>query len=343
MKYYSNILLLILSVVVSVSCSSDKHFKDEYAVDGFINGIKEGKAVLAKLDLVSNERVDLDSAEIQDGRFHFRGRVQHPYLHAIYFDGREKPIHFFLENSKITIHADILDPDRAKIVGSREDSLFRTYATDDIFDRKKGMRIMLDHPDYVFSAFTAYYQFQLFAIEADTMAMILDRFDVDVKKSEYYRHLESLYQTLGRVAVSRPAPQFSIPDTNGLLVPLADLKGKYVLLDFWASWCAPCRAANPKLVEIYNEFRRRNFTILGISVDKDRDRWLRAIESDRLPWTNLSNLTGWDAVTDAYAVKAVPQNFLLDPEGIIIAKNIEPELLKEKLEAILPPEQPAKN
>ena len=114
------------------------------------------------------------------------------------------------------------------------------------------------------------------------------------------------------------------------------LRGKYVLIDFWASWCAPCRASNPELVKVFETFQNRNFTILGVSVDKDKKRWLDAIDKDRLPWINVSNLKGWDEVSNLYGVKAVPQNFLIDPEGIIIDKNIEVEEIMDKLDKVLP-------
>jgi peroxiredoxin len=203
-----------------------------------------------------------------------------------------------------------------------------------IFDRKKGMEIMLNHPDYSFTAFTAYYQFQLYNIQDDTLSFIMNNFTASVKKSAYYKHLDKLYNTLKKVSISQPAPNFKIPDVAGNLVGLEDFRGKYVLIDFWASWCAPCRASNPALVEVYNTFKDKNFTIVGISIDRKKDRWLKAINTDKLPWTNLSNLKGWDEVSTIYGVKAIPQNFLLDPDGIIIDKNIEPDILIEKLNKI---------
>jgi peroxiredoxin len=127
-----------------------------------------------------------------------------------------------------------------------------------------------------------------------------------------------------------------MPNTIGEMVNLSDFKGKYVLLDFWASWCAPCRASNPTLVKTYDKLKNRDFTIIGISVDKNRELWLKAINKDGLTWPNLSNVNGWDEVSNTYGVKAVPQNFLIDPQGIIIDKNIDVDVLYEKLDKILP-------
>jgi peroxiredoxin len=168
------------------------------------------------------------------------------------------------------------------------------------------------------------------------MQLIKNRFSKNVKRSNYYEHLNKLYESIKNVAIGQPAPNFKIQDSNKKWVHLSDFKGKFVLIDFWASWCAPCRASNPELVKVYEAFQNRNFIILGISVDKDKKRWLDAIEKDRLPWINVFNLKGWDEVSNLYGVKAVPQNFLIDPEGIIIDKNIEVEEIMDKLDKVLP-------
>lgn len=330
------ITLLIFTAIIFQSCISQHDKTEGYTLKGNIEGIDSGKAFLAKLDLVSNESVYVDSAEIQKGKFTFSGKTESPYLHTMFINDESNKIHFFLENSDIEIAADINNLELAKITGSREDSLFHSYNMDDIFDRNKGMDIMLNYPDYAFAAFTAYYQFQIYNIHADTLKLIIQGFKEPVTKSVYYAHLVKLYDTLERVAISKPAPKFTIPDTKGNLISLDDFKGTYVLIDFWASWCAPCRAANPKLVHIYNTFSNRNFTIVGISVDRDKDGWIKAIQTDKLPWLNLSNLKGWDEVSDNYGVKAIPQNFLLDPDGIIIDRNLEAEKMFEKLNLILP-------
>ncbi len=330
------LFLLIISILQSCNSKVDKI--EEYTISASIEGIDSGKALLAKLDLVTNEQVDVDSSEIKNGKFTFKGEIESPYIHTIFVNGKANKIHFFLENSDIEISADFNDLEHAKITGSREDSLFRSYKTDDIFDREKGMEIMLKYPDYSFAAFTAYYQFQIYNINIDTLDIIMNSFSSHIKETVYFKHLDKLYNTLKRVAVSQPAPVFEIPDTEGNMVSLNDFKGKYILIDFWASWCAPCRESNPQLVKVYDIFNKRNFTIIGISIDKDRDRWLKAIESDQLPWTNLSNLNGWDEVSTIYGVKAVPQNFLIDPNGIIIDKNINTDIMIDKLNNILPGE-----
>jgi peroxiredoxin len=329
-------LVQILSVIVfAQSCNPGVEMNGGYTIYGNIDGIENGEVILSKLDLSNNESVDIDSTEIKDGKFSFKGKVESPYLHTLFFNNAKDKFHFFLDNSEIKISGNIHDIENSTISGSREDSLFRSYDLDDIFDREIGMEIMLAYPDYCFSAFTAFYQFQIHNIQNDTLDMIMQGFTDPVRKSVYYEHLNNLYNRLKKMAISQPAPTFSLPDTAGNIVMLDELKGKYILIDFWASWCPPCRAANPKLIEVYEQFSEKNFTIVGISVDKDEVLWKKAIEDDHLPWINVSSLSGWDSISEIYGVKAIPQNFLLDTNGIIIDKNIEPEHLIAYLDQIL--------
>lgn len=328
-------LMIVTIIVLIQSCNSQVKKINGFIVNGKIENLENGNVLLSKLDLATNEKFDVDSTEIIDGNFSFEGKIESPYIHTLSFNSRKERIHFFLENSEISILGDLNNLEDVKIIGSREDSLFHTYKIEDVFNRKKGMEIMLKYPGYSFAAFTAYYQFQMFNIQSDTMEIIVNGFKEPVNKSIYFKHLNNLYSTIKRVAISQPAPSFSVPDTSGKLVELDDFKGKYVLIHFWASWCAPCRAANPGLIEVYNRFSDKNFTIIGISIEKNEDHWKLAIENDKLPWINLSNLKGWDKVSENYGVKAIPQNFLLDPYGVIIDKNIEPEHLIDKLDKIL--------
>jgi peroxiredoxin len=143
-------------------------------------------------------------------------------------------------------------------------------------------------------------------------------------------------QASGKIAVGYAAPDFTMADTEGKQISLSSFKGKYVLLDFWASWCGPCRGENPNVVANYNKYKTKNFTILGVSLDEDKTAWLGAIKKDNLTWTHLSDLKGWsNAVAKIYGVESIPFNALLDPTGKIIATDLRNEELGKKLGEIL--------
>ncbi|MEJ6980833.1 TlpA disulfide reductase family protein [Pedobacter sp. P351] len=167
---------------------------------------------------------------------------------------------------------------------------------------------------------------------------LYDLLGSDIKKMPSAKIISERFKKERNLAVGATAPVFSQASVEGKQVKLTDFRGKYVLLDFWASWCGPCRQENPNVVKVYNQFKDKNFTVLGISLDRPgaKSAWLKAIEDDKLTWTQVSDLNFWkNEVAVMYNVTGIPQNFLLDPEGKIIAKNLRGEQLESALNDIL--------
>jgi len=136
--------------------------------------------------------------------------------------------------------------------------------------------------------------------------------------------------------VGRPAPEFTLPDVNGKPVSLNSFRGKYLLVDFWASWCGPCRRENPNVVKAFQQFKDKNFTILGVSLDETKEAWMKAIVQDQLKWTQVSDLKHWESsVVGLYGIQGIPYNVLLDPDGKVIAENLTGSSLERKLSEVL--------
>lgn len=165
---------------------------------------------------------------------------------------------------------------------------------------------------------------------------LLNSMDVKTQANEKFVETRKHIEINKKLMVGQPAPLFSQADTSGNELTLESFRGKYVLIDFWASWCKPCRAQNPALVKLYKKYANNNFTILGVSLDSKKENWTKAILDDNIPWHHVSDLRLWNnAVAKMYNVSYVPQTYLIDPNGIIVAKNLKEEKLEEALDKYL--------
>ncbi len=193
------------------------------------------------------------------------------------------------------------------------------------------------HPD----AFASMYVLNtmITIIPADKAQLYYDELTPAYKNTSYAASIQKTIDAKKVTAIGKIAPDFEQPDTSGKMVKLSDFKGQYVLLDFWASWCGPCREENPNVVKAYQKFHDKGFTVLSVSLDQPgkKANWLNAIHHDGLIWTQVSDLQFWNnAAAVLYGIKAIPQNFLIDKDGKIIAVNIKGDDLNKKLTELFP-------
>ena len=191
------------------------------------------------------------------------------------------------------------------------------------------------HPSSIVSAYEIYSNFS-YNPRLGQLDSLYQELDTNLRTTYFGRIIENIIEKEKLTAIGKPAPEFSANDVNGKPIALSSFKGKYVLIDFWASWCGPCRQENPNVVKAYHRFHDKGFDIFGVSLDRDKVKWLEAINKDGLDWTQVSDLKGWESASvSLYGVQGIPMNYLLDKNGIIVAKGLRGDELENKLAEIL--------
>lgn len=218
---------------------------------------------------------------------------------------------------------------------ARMDSLSAAATMMDNRQKKLAKDYAAAHP----SSYVAVYEvlaYFSYNPDAEELQTLYNGFTPKIQSSHLGRELKKILDAALLTGVGRPAPVFVQTDTKGRPVALSSLKGQYVLVDFWASWCAPCRAENPNVLKSYRAYHSKGFTVLGVSLDDERSPWLAAIRKDGLPWTQVSDLKGWkNSVAVLYGVEGIPMNYLLDKNGTIVAKGLRGDDLEKKLAEFL--------
>ena len=357
-----------LMVVLVFACNSEKgqknesRTKDSYTLLGNLEGFADSSMVI-----MSAGNKPMDSALIIDDKFKFTGSIKQPMSVYLNVKGTRDFTTLWLEPSEITISAKRGEFRQAKITGSelqKEDDLLRAqisplrFKQDSLEQLLKPSMEPLEQQnliksylkfekqeDSVYKAFIADYKASL--VSADILNIykttwgkaitqtLYDGFTKEVKNSTYGKAISEYLALNKALKIGDPYVDFTMADIHGVTQQLSDSEGKVVLLEFWASWCGPCRAENPNLVNTYKTYQPKGFEIFAVSLDIDKEDWLAAIEKDNLPWLHVSDLKEENKAGLIYGVNGIPDNFLIDENGIVIARNLRGEQLNEALAKLL--------
>lgn len=373
MKISITYLSVLFSIFLLFSCNentTEQTIQDAYSINADLSDCNYTKAYLGKFE--DGKMNIIDSSDIANGHFSFNGTIDLPEVRYISFNSDKTIIPLFVENSSITIKGSATLIDSVTVNGSVSNDEYRKftssltpfenkqkaiveqfYALPQDASEEEKMKLENEYDEIdiervnfiekyvtennakVTSAYIAL-RYLVSQYEVDQLEKLFNTFDEKIKSSSYVKVLEDRLKTIKQSMIGGSAPIFSQNDSEGNPISIENFKGKFLLIDFWASWCAPCRAENPNVVSAFNKYHEKGFEILGVSLDEDKDKWLAAIEKDGLTWSHVSDLKGWEnEAAKLYGVQGIPHSVLVDKEGNIIAKNLRGEELHKKLEEVL--------
>lgn len=326
-----------------------------YEIQGKIEGAEGVKFLLQRQ--VNRTIITFDSAIVKNGIFNMKGQVELPEQIRLVAPDARKNVPFWIENSVISITGKLDSLEKSIIKGSNTHYEFLTLVNSmSTFSqrleqmtrafteqrealmaeaRKHQLEFVKSHP----KSYVTPIILQSLANEMSQgeMGVIIDNLDPSISNTQMIKDLKVKMGAIESVAIGKKAPDFTLWDQDGKPVSLHSKLGKKLLLvDFWAGWCAPCRAENPNLVKVHQEFRASGFDILGVSLDRTKDQWLKAITDDKLTWTQVSDLSYFNSIAaKLYNVTSIPANFLLDEKGVIVATNLRGDALRAKVAELL--------
>lgn len=299
---------------------------------GKVNSLKEGKIYIQRYD--NKIFKTIDSTLIKNGRFSFTTKVELPELYALKFNEESYPVQLFLEDAPIEVNIPSVEKgDRAIIKGSRAQAYFEKSSKE-----QRGLtakQFIEADPKSIVAAYTLFRNYS-YNLSPDEIEEHIHLLDVSLQQTQYVRILKDLIVKQRAVLPGNKALDFVSTDSEGNKVRFSEHLGQgYVFLDFWAAWCGPCRRENPNIVAAFQKYKDKGFQIFGVSLDKKKEDWLKAIKDDGLNWTQVSDLAYWDSeATALYGVRFIPSNFLIDKNGVIVARNIRGEALQQKLKEL---------
>ena len=361
---------MIITVGMLHACNP----KEGYLIRGELADANGWKVVLAKVSADSEEPVKIDSCVIKKGKFRMKGTVDYPEYCVLYV-GDNGPLPLIVENTEMDIAVNLQNIQESKVTGSKETDLLmelfhwihvfddrRTKVNNDYMllkrsgetdiEKEKEYFALMDtiqqqaaeyaklfiteYPNHIVTALIM--QSNLPNIAPEELEQYVNGFDEVNSQSPWVQSIKEEAASIKRLAIGQPFTDLKMPSPKGNEVALSDYAGKdkYVLIDFWASWCGPCRRANPHVVDLYKKYKDKGFEIVGVSFDKDKTEWLNAIEADALTWIQMSDLKYWQSEgAKLYSVNSIPYTVLLDKDGNILAKGLQPDEIEKKLAELM--------
>jgi peroxiredoxin len=329
-----NILKVAISTLSLISVASTviaSPVKARVTIKGESVGLEDSKKVY--LQRYYNKMFFvIDSATVKNGKFLFTKELEIPELYGVTTDTTLiSPLYVFVDSrNELTVHLDTARGGRNSAVkGSAANDLYKQYQQN---SRNFNIEEFIKkQPSSIVSAFVLYRYFSP-NLSAEEVVKYTDLLDKSLAKTQYVKLLRDLPAALRTTEIGQQAPDFTLPDPSGKPVKLSDNFGKYLLVDFWAAWCGPCRRENPNVVRLHNKYKEKGFGVFGVSLDSKKEAWVKAIAKDELNWPQVSDLAFWDsAPAKLYGIRGIPGNVLLDPSGKIIARNLRGEELEKKL------------
>jgi len=358
--------LSVISVIMA-ACSSDP----QYVINGKIDGADSVMFILQKRE--AGKIVSFDSAVAYKGSFKMKGGpVRYPDMVLLSAKDTRMRTQFYLENSEITVTGKLDSLYGANVTGSKTQDEYNGFVKSLDSVNEKVMTVYNEYQlaeqsgdtaksaqlvkqieagqaemtqlqkDFVKNNPASFTTPQIlsgltYEMEGTEIESYINAMDTAVANTEIIKDLKVRVEKMKKVAIGQKAPDFTLNDPEGNPVSLYSKVGaKLLLVDFWAAWCGPCRQENPNVVNVYKEFNKKGFDVFGVSLDRTKDAWVKAIADDKLTWTHVSDLQYWNSeAAGIYAVSAIPANFLLDENGVIIGRNLREEALYNKVKEIL--------
>ena len=355
---------LLLSIVAASMTLAACNAQSGYKVTGTVEGMPDGKAIIATVNGSSLDT--LAKADVKNGSFEFTGNVSEPTGAYIMVIGQRGAIQFMLDNANITVNAGQAG---LTVTGSEGQKIYDQFMAINASAQQEAMKLQQEYQAAngdqakIQAVQEAYAKLMTDAqaketelIKANPDSYVSTFVIVSSMGQMEYEQLKERYSLLGEkakasaqgkaiaaqiaklesTAIGQIAPNFTITTPEGESISLYDIKGKVKLIDFWASWCGPCRGENPHVVEIYKEYHPKGLEIFGVSLDNNKEAWVKAIADDGLVWKHGSDLKGWQsAPAQLYSVTGIPHTVLLDENNKIIAKNLRGDELKQKIAELL--------